>query len=76
MTSRPLVPIYMVGRGTVLYPDDIFDCLEAGRPVEVDKHPDGTLFVPCQAGTHSLDGQLSEDGKHYIGFTTWKEPPE
>lgn len=66
---RPQVLISDVKVGTELIPDSVFSCVEAGVPVKIEKTPEGSHFFKCNAGIHHLDGQISEDGLHYVGLT-------
>ena len=67
-TKRPRVPINEVKLGTVLFTDDGFTCMDAGRMRTVYRDDHG-LFVACRCngGRHYLDGQETDDG-HYVGF--------
>lgn len=68
MSEYTSVRIDEVKPGDRLVPDDAFDCLEEGVPVEVRKDEDG-LYVCCADGSHYLDGQLDFDsGEFLIGF--------
>jgi hypothetical protein len=54
--------------GTVLVADGGFTCLREGDHRTVVHDPNGDLAIACDAGFHTLDGQL-DDGDEYIGFT-------
>lgn len=56
-----------VKAGTVLIADGGFTCIKEGAELTVQDGPSG-LFVPCDCGTHSIDGQL-DDGEVYIGLS-------
>lgn len=67
------VKIAEVVAGTILFPDDAFDCMEFNVPLVVEKDI-GRLYIPCSHGYHYLDGQESEDGKEFVGLSLkpWK----
>lgn len=60
-----VIPINQVSTGTVLIPDGGFDCMLEGCPIKVFD-VGNSLAVPCNEGTHFLDGQI--DGENLIGF--------
>ncbi|WP_244517984.1 A1S_2505 family phage non-structural protein [Ancylobacter rudongensis] len=60
-----------VTAGTRLVCDNGFSCLEDGQVVEVLADADGSLYVDCggpERHHHYIDGQLTVDGTHYVGF--------
>lgn len=66
-TGPAIVPASAVRSGTMLMPDGGFSCMRLRRVKRVKKGRDG-LYVTCNEGRHYLNGQLSEDGRHYVGF--------
>ncbi len=57
-----------VKEGDVLRCDDGFTCMSMmAAELVVHKRADGTLWVPCRAGMHDLDGQC-DDGDHIVGM--------
>lgn len=64
--------------GTILYPDGDFTCMRANEPHEVRVGSSGNLYVECDAGEHSLEGQLSDNTwDEYMGLslTPWTQVP-
>jgi len=47
--------------GDKLKADGGFTCLKNGEVVQVAKDHDG-LFIPCDEGTHTLVGQVDDNG--------------
>lgn len=64
--------IRKVRRGAILKCEGIDPCIPLGasRMVFQDRKISGRagLYVRCKDGRHYLDGQISEDGKSYVGF--------
>lgn len=54
--------------GDMLLCDGDFTCGIANKTVTVKTDVDGSLFVSCQSGAHSLAGQLADDGDHLVGM--------
>jgi len=69
--GKPWAQVKDTKAGSILIPDDGFDCLEEAIAVIVKEDRNG-LYVPCSEGRHGLDGQLSDDGTEYVGL--WKSP--
>lgn len=68
--KAPLLPfatVKEVRKSSLLITDGGFTCMPEGARRFVAKDKDG-LYVCCQDGKHYLDGQLSTDGKHYVGL--------
>src|ERR1035437_7281970 len=64
---QPFATVANTKAGEMLVADGGFTCLRDGVARKVfDK--DGHLFVRCKDGTHALDGQVSLDHHHYVGF--------
>ena len=63
------VPVDKVDYGTQLICDAGFNCLAEGSVVTVMDDIWG-LHVMCSGdgGKHYLDGQLDDEGGHYVGF--------
>lgn len=70
---RKFVSVHEVKKGAVLVADGGFTCIRSGAVLTVEEDEDG-LFVPCSHGGHYLDGQISDDGKTYVGLTLKRMP--
>jgi len=58
-----------VNVGDVLVADGGFTCLREGQECEVIRLETGELAVHCDAGTHTLDGQVdSAKGGELVGL--------
>lgn len=69
--GKPWAQVSETKAGSILIPDNGFDCMEDAIAVVVREDGDG-LYVPCSTGRHGLDGQLSDDGTEYVGL--WRSP--
>lgn len=63
-----LTKIADVKPGTVLIADSGFDCLRNLELCTVKRDAHGELYVDDDQGRHDLEGQLNDDGTHYVGF--------
>lgn len=66
---RMTVLVKDVKKGSIIISDGNFTCLKENQYCIVHKEDNNQLYVKCSEGRHFLDGQLSDDGKTYIGFT-------
>lgn len=65
--GRPYATVVDTKVGDTLQADGGFTCLLNGECARVaDK--DGVLAIPCSEGWHTLDGQISSDGRTYVGL--------
>jgi hypothetical protein len=63
-----LTKVADVKPGTVLIADGGFDCLRNLELCTVKMDDRGELYVDDDQGRHDLEGQLNNDGTHYVGF--------
>lgn len=56
-----------ISEGTQILLDEGFNCVEVGAQRAVCRDDNGLYFL-CHSGRHYLDGQLSDNGKHYVGI--------
>jgi hypothetical protein len=70
---RQFASVHEVKEGSILVADDGFTCLRNGEVLTVQKDEEG-LYVPCCDGQHYIDGQISDDGKTYVGLTLKRMP--
>lgn len=69
MTSRTKLAIVKVSEGTVIVPDEFFECMAPREKRLVCKNQHG-LFVICDEGEHYLEGQIDfDDENFYVGFS-------
>lgn len=71
MTKQYVIPITEVKVGDKLVADGGFTCIKEGQVVEVKKNATDGLYVDCDYGHHSLEGQLGyteETYGCYVGF--------
>lgn len=66
LQGRAYAKVDEVKFGDVIQVDAGFPCIEANSVHVVDED-DTAIFIPCQHGKHYLDGQISDDGKTYVG---------
>lgn len=66
-SGRPWATVKQVKKGTIVETDGDFTCIKKGTNREVKENVFG-LYIDCKEGGHQLDGQLSEDGTHYVGL--------
>lgn len=74
-SGRPWATVADTKVGDQLIPDSGFDCLAVGVYYTVCADHTGRLYVQCdmapshrQPGCHYLDGQLNDQGTHYVGL--------
>lgn len=67
LKGRPWATVAQVKVGSKLEADGDFTCIKKGTVLTVEDSKNG-LSVPCKEGGHLLDGQLSDDGTHYVGL--------
>jgi hypothetical protein len=60
--------VHEVEVGTILVADGGFTCLRDGERRTVVTDANGDLAIACDAGFHTIDGQL-DDGDEYIGLS-------
>ena len=65
--GKPWAKLSELKPGDILIPDGGFTCMKEGARMKVVKDKDGSLFLPCNCGGHSLDGQ-ADDGEHLVGL--------
>ena len=66
--GRPYLTPRDAKPGTVVQCDGDFTCIGPGERRMIKKSDEGFLYLDCRLGMHSLNGQLSEDGGHYVGL--------
>ncbi len=66
--GRPYLTVGDAKPGVMVKCDGDFTCMGKGRKMTIRAAGDGSLWVACSHGKHSLDGQLSDDGKTYVGL--------
>lgn len=64
--GRPYLTAAEATPGMVVQVDDGFTCIGKWQDREIQKDADG-LWIKCRSGRHYMDGQLSDDGKTYVG---------
>lgn len=72
-----VIPVKSVKVGTILIPDNGFDCMECDKPLTVQQNEKNELFVPCLSGEHLLEGQKNyhvdcSSRDEYVGFILGK----
>lgn len=69
LLGNPYATVRGTGPGNNLFADGDFTCIRKGATVVVTAEKrTGRLYIPCRSGKHFLDGQLSDDGKYYVGL--------
>ncbi len=66
-SGRLWAAVAEIKAGSVVRTDGDFTCIGRGRRKVVRRCNHG-LFITCREGTHLIEGQLSADGKSYIGL--------
>lgn len=65
---REFAKVTEVQAGDTLEADAGLSCIPAGNKLLVYEDSEEELYVKCDKGEHYLNGQLSDDGTHYVGF--------
>lgn len=68
-----MVKVKEVREGSTVEADAGFTCMREGdrRRVRRDR-VSNELWIKCKKGRHYLQGQVSDDGKYYIGLSLVK----
>ncbi len=65
--GRPYASVKKTKAGDRVRTDNAFTCI-APRQQRVILRCRHGLFITCRDGKHLIDGQLSDDGKSYVGL--------
>lgn len=66
---RPSVPNRFLSPGDVLVvADNLFPCLTKRDRCTLRYNREDGLYIMCENGRHSMDDELSEDGRSFVGF--------
>lgn len=68
LQGRPWLTVEEAKAGMYVDHDSGSDCWHKGRGYRILDEEYGGLYIRCKVGSHWLEGQLSDDGKHYVGL--------